>query len=104
MAKRRRFIKRPRKNTNFAKSAGKAAAVLAGGLVGIVFTFATVTLAIALVWVTVTGEWGRIIEAWNRIIAIDPALAAVVSWITVVALVLANIGFYHLVLRLYKRR
>ena len=104
MAKRRRLIKRPRRNTDFAKPAGRAIAIIVGGLVGIVFTFATVALAIALVWLAVTGEWDGIIEAWNRIIALNPTLAAVVSWITVGALILANVGFYHLAFRLYKRR
>jgi len=105
MAKRRRrIIKRPQKSTNFAKPAGKVVAVIAGGLVGIAFTFATVALAIALVWLTVTGEWKGIIEAWDWIIAINPTLADVVAWIIVVALILANIGFYHLAFRLYKRR
>ncbi|MBT9160373.1 MAG: hypothetical protein AAGB97_06325 [Dehalococcoidia bacterium] len=104
MAKRRRIVKRPRRNTNFAKLAGRAAAVIVGGLVGIAFTFATAAMAIALVWLTVTGEWDGIVEAWNWIIAINPTLASVVSWVTVVALILANIGFYHLAFRLYKRR
>ncbi|HAZ31205.1 MAG TPA: hypothetical protein DCY61_00620 [Dehalococcoidia bacterium] len=78
--------------------------VIAGGLVGIAFTFTTVALAIALVWLAVTGEWDGIVEAWKRIIAVNPTLAIAVSWITVVALILANIGFYHLAFRLYKRR
>jgi len=78
--------------------------VIAGGLVGIAFTFTTVALAIALVWFAVTGEWDGIVEAWKRIIVVNPTLAIAVSWITVVALILANIGFYHLAFRLYKRR
>jgi len=78
--------------------------VIFGGLVGIAFTFATVALAVALVWLTVTEEWKGIIEAWDWIIAINPTLADVVAWIIVVALILANIGFYHLAFRLYKRR
>jgi hypothetical protein len=102
--RRRRVIKHSWENVNFAKSASKVVAVIAGVLVGIAFTFFTVALAIALVWLLVTREWDGIIEAWNRIIAINPTLAAVVSWIIVVALILANIGFYNLVFRLYKRR
>ncbi len=104
MANRRRIMKRPRRGTSFAKPAGRVIAVVVGGLVAIAFTFATVALSIALVWLTVTGEWDGIIEAWNRIIAVNPTLATVVSWITVGALILANIGFYHLAFRLYKRR
>ncbi|MCL0065542.1 hypothetical protein M1N79_01470 [Dehalococcoidia bacterium] len=105
MAKRRRrVIKRPRKSGNFAKPAGRVLVVVAGGLVGIAFTFATVALAIALAWIAVTGEWDGIVEAWNQIIAGSRTLEIAVSWITVVALILANIGFYHLAFRLYKKR
>ena len=105
MAKRRRrVIKRPRKSSSFAKPAGRVLAVVAGGIVGIVFTFATVALAIALVWLAVRGEWDGIIEVWNQIIAVNRTLEIAVSWITVGALILANIGFYHLAFRLYKRR
>lgn len=104
MAKRRRrMVKRPRKSTNFAKNAGKVLAVVVGGLVGITFTFATVALAIGLAWLSVTGEGDGIIDAWNRITAVNATLAAVVAWIIVLALILANIGFYHLVFRLYKK-
>jgi len=104
MAKRRRVIKRPRKKSHFAKSAGRVLAVVAGGLVGIAFTFATVGLAIALVWLAVTGEWDGPIEVWNQIIAGSRTLEIAVSWITVGALILANIGFYSLAFRLYKKR
>lgn len=75
-----------------------------GGLLGTVLSVMTVAITLTFAWLTASGKWDGTIEAGDRSFAIDPMLETVLAWVIVGALFIANIGFYYLVVRLYRGR